>query len=628
MHYQVHDRRNGRIFRVDRDIARALHEAQSYGLPKDEGLMRRLYGFISANRTMLTQEQSRAKPFNPLFVQIPLIDLEPWQPRLMGLARLCVGPQFWVLFAGLAVIAALVGSANDWAILAQFGQIFSIAALASFAVVAPFLKIFHELGHLLVATRFGVPVRTGGLFFVGLFPMPFVDCSMADVTANRNQRISISLAGLAVDLCISLIALIAWHFAPGGFGKTLLANIFFFSSLNSVLFNANPLIKLDGYYALSDWLGRRNLGTQAQNRLKQNLRWVTHLGGEGTHPRTREDVGLAGFGLLSMFYRINILVTIAWIMLPRFFGLGLALVAWGGYVMFLSPLLTSTATPDPQKGKTGLRRLIFWGGFIGVLAAVMLLVRMPFVVILPLHLDREDTYRVSFLDTGLGQALLQEIAEDGRIEPGETLFIAENFALEQTYAVLRAEQALMQSARDVALGLGPAEVMAATERLSLITRQIEQSEQQRSILQVTAPAQGVFVADPQARVGAGILDGQSLGAFYPDAGATILRGQFPDRYVDMFQQAQRRIELRIDGVVNPELTLENPELFQITSRDAETGDRSYAFVATLQTPPSSLISARIQARVRLGNATLWEHATFQARQLQERYWEARIANAE
>ncbi len=628
MHYQVHDRRSGRIFRVDSDIARALHSVQATGRPASEELAKRLYGFMSGNRRMLEVENARSKPFNPLFAMVPLIDLSRWQPRLMGAARGLVGPQFWIAFTALLCIAIGVASASNWAILGEFGQIFSIAALASFALIAPILKLLHEMGHLLVATRYGVPVRKGGLMFVGLYPMPFVDCSMADLTANRRQRINISLAGLFVDLTVALVALIAWHFAPGGFGKTLLANIFFFSSLNSVLFNGNPLIKLDGYYALSDALGQRNLATRAQARFKKTTRWITHLGADGALPRGRGEGALAGFGFLSMLYRVNILLTIAWIMLPRFFGLGIVLVLWAGYAMFVSPLL-SDAAPDTARTarKGGLRRLVFWVGLGGALAAALLLIRVPFIVVMPLQLDRAGSYEVRFVDTSGGGAILTDLAPDGPFEGGDLIFAVENLLFAQDQVLLEAEQRLLTTARDAALGVTPEEVLAAEERLRLVEARLTDFERRAAEQVQSAPQAGLFVAADGLALGEGLQEGQTVGAFFPSIGPSVVQGRFPERYVDLFESETVDISLRVAGEVRQDLGLRDITLIQQVAQDVETGRQTYSIRATLAQAPAELVGTPIEARVRIGRARLLDHLQLWMRDLQERYWDVRLANS-
>ncbi|QEE37547.1 site-2 protease family protein (plasmid) [Octadecabacter sp. SW4] len=110
--------------------------------------------------------------------------------------------------AALFVVCIWLGLFSEWAILGAAAQAISLEGLATFALLSPFLKLPHELGHALVARRCHVPLRRAGIIFVGLFPLPFVDTSAADICANRAQRIRISLAGIFVDLLIAMLAFV------------------------------------------------------------------------------------------------------------------------------------------------------------------------------------------------------------------------------------------------------------------------------------------------------------------------------------------------------------------------------------------------------------------------------------
>ena len=168
-----------------------------------------------------------------------------------------------MLFAVLATLVFYIGMQNDCAIAAEFKGVFNRQALLTFGLIAPFLKIMHLFGHTLEATRFGVRVRQVGVNLIGLYPLPFVDCSVADHTARRRDRILISIAGLMTDFLICLIAFVVWHFADNNVVQSVAGRVFAFSTISSILFNANPLMKFDGYYVMVDQIGQRNLYTRA-----------------------------------------------------------------------------------------------------------------------------------------------------------------------------------------------------------------------------------------------------------------------------------------------------------------------------------------------------------------------------
>ena len=205
--------------------------------------------------------------------------------------------------------------------------------------------------------RFGVAVRKAGLYLIALYPMPFVDLTEADLAAPRHARITISLAGIVVDVTIGLLAFVAWHFTAGSYAQTLLGNVVVFSTLNSILFNGNPLIKLDGYFALTDLIGQRNLYSRSSAVMGEARKALMSLGRAGTRLRGAGQWGMLGYGTLAFLYRLNIIVVIASAMLPRHLGLGAVLVAWGGFAMFASPLLRDPVPQAPDRPGAGLQAL-------------------------------------------------------------------------------------------------------------------------------------------------------------------------------------------------------------------------------------------------------------------------------
>jgi putative peptide zinc metalloprotease protein len=127
------------------------------------------------------------------------------------------------------------------------------ALLVSFAL--------HELAHALAVKHFGRTVLRGGVMIYYGMPAAFVDTS--DIwLAGRRARILTSLAGPACDLTLGSLAAIAATLLPIGPAGDAAYKLAAASYL-AALCNLNPLLELDGYYMLSDWLGLPNLRRRA-----------------------------------------------------------------------------------------------------------------------------------------------------------------------------------------------------------------------------------------------------------------------------------------------------------------------------------------------------------------------------
>lgn len=132
----------------------------------------------------------------------------------------------------------------------------------------------HELAHAVACRLFGA--RSGGFGFGllwGVMPICFTDTTDAYTIDNKYQRMAISAAGPLVDaLALGLAALVAWSSPPDALiGRLAVAYSAF--PLSMLLINLNPfLIRMDGYWILSDWLEQPNLRQTALDYLGRQAR--------------------------------------------------------------------------------------------------------------------------------------------------------------------------------------------------------------------------------------------------------------------------------------------------------------------------------------------------------------------
>jgi putative peptide zinc metalloprotease protein len=168
--------------------------------------------------------------------------------------------------------------------------------------LAYFVSIFvHELAHALACKRYGREVRRGGLLLYYGLPAFFVDTDDMWL-AERHQRVMVSWAGPLATLVVAALCTIAVYFIPahGQAGGTLVGVLYALALMSFVnsLFNLNPLLELDGYFMLMDWLEIPSLRARAFNFV------FTVLPHRLLHPQplTREEKIFAWFGLLSLIY--------------------------------------------------------------------------------------------------------------------------------------------------------------------------------------------------------------------------------------------------------------------------------------------------------------------------------------
>lgn len=618
MRYAVHEPRSGKIFLTNALIAGHLNVLQIGGVdPKsiDPEELAQVYGFVETVRSTSVSDLTTKPPFNPLFIR--------WQGIYLGqfdtlLARWAgrLAPWVWPISGALFIFCIWLGLFNEWAILGEATRAISLEGLATFALMSPLLKIPHELGHALVARHCNVPLRNAGIIFVGLFPLPFVDISSADIYANRSQRIRISLAGVFVDLVIAMIAFIAWYLVDGTFLKTITANIFIFSSLNSVLFNGNPLMRLDGYFAFSDWIGHRNLSSASAQIYKEARSFVATFGRQGVWPSSRPARAYLWFGVASGLYKINILLTILWLTLPRFFGLGLLLAAWGTYAMFFSPLLNKLQA-DPVADKQ--TRMVFKSIVFAVFAAVMF-IPLPFKVVLPMALDAQGTYAVQIQQSGI----LHNLTSNGQVAEGDPLYHLGNSRLEADIALAQATLELAQLQRDTVIQSDATLNRIATAQLEAPETELALLLASRALLTGRASQNGFFEPSFDTRTGAYLVEGSRIGALYPNTETAVLIGQFPENRIARLREGDPVFALWNGANILPNSAVTTFKLVQINQLAVETGQRSYQLIATIDAPPQTLHGRSQFLKINLQSAPVYEHIYDVFLNLRRNYLNARI----
>lgn len=201
------------------------------------------------------------------------------------------------------------------------------------------LKVVHEFAHGVACKRYGGEVPEAGVLFLLFTPMAFVNVTSMWRFPSRWQRIIVAAAGMYVELFVSFVALIVWANSQG-LTADIAYNVFLMASVTTILFNANPLMRFDGYFILSDLLKVPNLYTKGTGWFGDRLKH-TFLGTEKTPnlyaPQEGRVVKL--YGTLAFFWKISISVGLIIAASVMFHGLGLILAAIGVVLWFGLPLV-------------------------------------------------------------------------------------------------------------------------------------------------------------------------------------------------------------------------------------------------------------------------------------------------
>src|SRR5262245_3122431 len=211
---------------------------------------------------------------NILYVKIPIFDpdrLLTWMYRYLWWI---FTTWFFALSVGLMLAAAthVALHFNTFrAKLPAYQEFFTWNSVLYMWISLGIVKIIHEFGHGLSCKAFGGECHEMGVLLMCLSPCLYANVTDAWTLADKWKRIIISFAGIYVELVIASIATFVWWYTPAyPVVNNIALCVMVLCSVSTVMFNANPLMRFDGYYILADWLEVPNLREKA-NRFLNNL---------------------------------------------------------------------------------------------------------------------------------------------------------------------------------------------------------------------------------------------------------------------------------------------------------------------------------------------------------------------
>jgi putative peptide zinc metalloprotease protein len=210
---------------------------------------------------------------NILYIKIPLFDPEKVLARMVPYVRFVFTIWFALFSIGLVLAALLLVATHFQTFrdrLPTFREFFSFKMVIYLWLAMGVVKVIHEFGHGLSCKLFGGEVHEMGFLLLCFSPAMYCNVSDAWTLPSKWRRMIISFAGIYVELMIAAIATFVWWNSPAQpFINHLALSLMVICSVNTVIFNGNPLMRFDGYYVLADWLEIPNLRMRANAYLQR-----------------------------------------------------------------------------------------------------------------------------------------------------------------------------------------------------------------------------------------------------------------------------------------------------------------------------------------------------------------------
>ena len=448
-------------------------------------------------------------------------------------------------------------------------------------VVFVITKLWHETGHGVICKRFGGNVPEFGLMMLVLLPSPFVDASACWTFQSKWRRMAVGAGGMIFELFLAAIAGIVWLSVPDGLLRQIAYNAMFTASVSTVLFNANPLMRFDGYYILSDLLEIPNLQQRSTAMLKWFFERFVYQIKEATPPTSIRDeqVWLVIYGVASFIYRIFVFISITTYLLGKLFAIGVFLAIWSAAAWFIIPIggFIHWLATEQRLGDHRLR---------AVATSLLLIVSAALIIgVIPAP------------DRRRGEGVIESVSKsgifshvDGFVEkvhkrPGEFVRKGEPIVtmssrqlearLELVTGMLTENESLWRDA----IVTNPAAAQIAEQKVETLHRQREVLLEKQSQLIVRAPHDGVIVTqDPVVMLGMLVKEGRPICELVDPASIRVVAAMSQEEALWLYERPREDYSVELRLVSNVGHTFEGGSVRVIDAGQRRLAHQSLSYV--------------------------------------------------
>jgi putative peptide zinc metalloprotease protein len=297
-----------------------------------------------------------------------------------------------------------------------------------------------------------------------------------------------------------------WRYtAPGELINQLAYNAMLIASVSTIIFNANPLLRYDGYYILSDWLQIPNLRQRSVDYSMGLIkRHIFRVKASEPLPPPMQRVWLLSYAICSSIYRVFIGIMIIVLVAFKVPILGMLMAIGGIATWAVVPVVKvgKYLLIEPELHRKRGRAMAFCGA---VAAAVIILVGL---IRFPVHVDANGivepgTKRV--LTAGWGGFIRNIRVTDGQqVQQGQVLMVLANPELDSAIVQKQAELKSWQARLMQATMEDPAARTVYEPSYMAVKQQLDELMRRKGLLTITAPIAG-RVVQPKLHYMAGLF---------------------------------------------------------------------------------------------------------------------------
>ena len=480
--------------------------------------------------------------------RIPLLDPERFLQATLWLVRPLFGWAGALVWLAVVVPAVFLAGMH-WTDLTRdfLDRLFSAQTLVVVWLLFPAVKALHELGHAFATKAFGGEVHDMGVMFLVFTPIPYVDASSASAFRSKWLRILVGAAGMLVEVFLAALALYVWLSVEPGALSAVAYNTILIAGLTTILFNANPLLRYDGYYILGDLLEIPNL-RQRSTRYLGYLCERYLFGRRDAEPPIAtpgERAWFVVYATASFVYRALVVVAIIAFIADRYFWLamffaGATAVGWIG-VPLAKGVRFLVASPRLRR-----RRVRAFAITAAALAAVVWAlgwVAVPYRTVIEgvVWIPQE-----SFVRAGTEGFVERVVATPGtRVRRDDVLLVLRDPEVRTRVEVLAARVRELKARYDEQQPVDVVKAAIVQEELRYAQQDLARTSERASELTVRSGTEGTFVVPtPEDLPGRFVKKGEQL-AYVVELGTVTIRAVVPQDAIDLVRFHTRQVEVRL-----------------------------------------------------------------------------------
>lgn len=451
---------------------------------------------------------------NPFWIKVPLGNPDRLIRALLPGFAWLFSPISTALGLALMVAAAWTTATNWDQFLSASEILFSPRNWLWMTVAWIALKVVHELAHAFACRRYGGEVREVGMAFVLFAPLAYVDVTSSWRLPSKWSRIHVSIAGIYVELLVAAVAALMWQHAESKFASHMLYNLIVMASVSTILFNANPLMRFDGYFILSDLLEIPNLYAEGSKTVQRQINWFL-FGSSARAQQIRSSgrwwgvVVVACYGWAAAVWRIVLCASLAIAASVLFHGAGVALTVLAAASWVGKPawqFARSLATRYSSSPTQVWRALALSSLAVVVVGCGLFRMPSPATVSAPGVVEFQNVQNLRSLTGGFVRDVL--VADGQHVVAGQRLLVLENPEVSTLYHDLCLEIKQTEVKYQAAVDRHEtSDAQIAQRQIAALTEQLSEAQYRFESLDVKAPVSGKIIRRS--------LD-QLLGAYLPE----------------------------------------------------------------------------------------------------------------